>query len=77
MKYGIEPKRLEELDSSYIFAKDLTPEKINRLSKVYAIQTMNNLQEDGKDILYTVAGLFYLCGAYNPQNGKMKNEIKT
>jgi hypothetical protein len=31
MKYGLKSKRASELDSSYIFAKDLTYDKIKRL----------------------------------------------
>ena len=70
MKYGLGHKRLEELDSSYIFAKDLTPDKIKRLARGYAIGTMNKFQQDGKNILYTVAGLFTLLNAYSSDKGK-------
>jgi hypothetical protein len=55
-KYGLGHKNLDELDSSYIFAKDLTPDKIKRFATGYAI----NMKKDGKDILYTVAALFSL-----------------
>ncbi|MFL6320172.1 MAG: hypothetical protein ACJ71P_03850 [Nitrososphaeraceae archaeon] len=75
IKYGIGHKRLEELDSSYVFAKDLTREKIKRLSKQYAINTMNNFKEDGRNILHVVAGLFSLLNAYDPE--KSKKESKT
>lgn len=64
MKYGLRHKKANELDNSYILAKDLTYEKIKRLSKGYAINTMKNFKEDGKNILYTVAGLFSLFNVY-------------
>jgi hypothetical protein len=70
-KYGIGHKRLEELDEYDIFAKDLTPEKINRLSKRYAINTVNNFKKDGKNFLYVVAGLFSLLNVYSLEKGKI------
>jgi len=69
-KYGIGHKRLEELDEYDIFAKDLNPEKINRLSRGYAINTVNNLKKDGKNILYVVAGLFCLLNVYSLEKEK-------
>lgn len=65
--YGLGYKSLEELDSSDIFAKNLTPDKIKRLAKGYAVDTMNKFQQDGKNILYTVAGLFTLSNIYGSE----------
>jgi hypothetical protein len=59
IKYGVEHKSLDELDDSYLFAKDLTADKIKRLAKGYAIDTMNKFQPDGRNILFTV-GTFML-----------------
>jgi hypothetical protein len=73
-KYGIGHKRLEELDEYDIFANDLTPEKINRLSKGYAYNTMNNFKEDGKNILYVIAGLFSLLNVYSLEKGKKESK---
>jgi len=58
-KYGLGYKKLEESDSSYILAKDLTPDKIDRLAKGYAIKTKNKYKQDEKNILYTIATLLY------------------
>ena len=70
-KYGLRDKRLEELDSSDIFAKDLTPDKIESLAKGYAINRMQ-LQQDGKNTLYTVAALFSLLNIKSSENLKEK-----
>lgn len=67
-KYGY--KNVKELDSSYIFAKDLTPDKIKRLAKGYALKTISNFQQDGKNILYAVAGLFSLLKVYDSDKGE-------
>jgi hypothetical protein len=71
IKYGLEHKSLEELDDSYIFAKDLTPDKIKRLAKGYAIDTMSKFQPDGRNILYTVGALFQLLGVYASEKREM------
>jgi hypothetical protein len=71
-KYGLAYKRLEELDGSYILAKDLTPDKIDRSAKGYTINTMNKLRHDGKSILYTVAALFSIFNVYSSGNLKEK-----
>jgi len=66
MKYGLKQKELDGLD---IFARDLTPEKIKRLSKAYATNTMKTFQKDGKNILYTIAALFFLLNVYSSEKG--------
>ena len=67
MKYGLKQK--EELGSSVIFARDLTPEIIKRLSKGYALNTMKTFQKDGKNILYTTAAIFFLLNIYSSEKG--------
>jgi hypothetical protein len=62
MKYGLKDKK--ELDSSDILARDLTPDKIKMLSKGYAIFTRRQFQKDGKNVLYTVAFLFFMLDIY-------------
>lgn len=53
-KYGLRHKSTkEESDSLDIYARDLTPDKIDRLAKGYAISTINKIKHDGKNILYT------------------------
>jgi hypothetical protein len=71
-KYGLGYKRPKELDSSYILVKDLTPDKIERLATGYAIDTKNKYQQDGKNILYTVAALFSIFNVYSSGNLKEK-----
>jgi len=56
-KYGLRDKSRDKLDSLDTYAKDLTPDKIERLAKGWVINTMNKLQQDGKNILYTVAAV--------------------
>jgi hypothetical protein len=74
MKYGIKHKRQEELDRLDIFPKDLTPDKIKNLSKVYAINAINNFKQDGKNILYSIAGLFFLLNVYSSLQKEEKTE---
>jgi hypothetical protein len=62
MKYGLKDKK--ELDSSDILVRDLTPDKIKMLSKGYAIYTKQQFQRDGKNVLYTVAFLFFMLDIY-------------
>jgi hypothetical protein len=71
MKYGLKYKSVNELASSRVFTKDFTYDKIKRLAKVYAINTMNDFKEDGKNILYIVAGLFSLFNVYNLEKESM------
>jgi hypothetical protein len=71
-KYGLRHKSTKELDSLDIYARDLTPDKIDNLTKGYAINTMNKLQQDGKNILYTVAALFSILNVYS--SGNLKQE---
>lgn len=69
-KYGLRYKSTKELDSADIYAKDLTPNKIKKLAKGYAINTINNLKQDGKNILYTLAALFSILNVYSSGNLK-------
>ena len=71
-KYGLRYKRPEELDSSYILVKDLTPVNIERLARGYAIDTKNKFQQSGKNILYTVSALFSIFNVYSSGNLKEK-----
>ena len=57
-------------DSSDILVKDLTPDKIKRLAKGLAIVTVKKFQEDGKDIVYTVATMFSLLNVYGLEKKK-------
>jgi hypothetical protein len=74
-QYGLPYKKLEELDSSYIFVKDLTPDEIKRQAKGLAIVTVKKFQEDGKNILYTVAGLFSLLNVYGLEKGEKESKV--
>lgn len=58
-KYGLAQKKKEELDGSWIYARDLTPEKIRRLSEGYALDTIRKFGEDGKNVLYLISGVFF------------------
>lgn len=69
-KYGLRDKSREELDSLDTYAKDLTPDKIERLAKGWAIKTVNKLQQDEGNILYTVAAVFYIFKVYSSGNLK-------
>jgi hypothetical protein len=52
-------KKKEELDGSWIYARDLTPEKIKRLSEGYALNTIRKFGEDEKNVLYLISGVFF------------------
>ena len=71
-KYGLRDRSLKELDSLDIYARDFTPDKIDRLAKGYAINTINKFKQDGKNILYTVAALFSVFNVYS--SGNLKEE---
>jgi hypothetical protein len=58
-RYGISYKKKAELDISWIYAKDLTNDKIKKLAEKYAIHTMHKLKNADLNILYTVASLFF------------------
>jgi hypothetical protein len=64
-KYGFIHK--SKPDTSEILARDLTPDKIERLAKGYAINTMSNFKEDGKNILYSISGVFSLFNVYGSE----------
>lgn len=57
-KYGLVQKKKEELDDSWIYARDLTPEKIKRLSGSYALDTIKKFGGDERNVLYLVSGVF-------------------
>jgi hypothetical protein len=57
-KYGLAQKKKEELNGSWIYARDLTPEKIKKLSEGYALDIIKKFGKDGKDILYLISGVF-------------------
>jgi hypothetical protein len=59
MKYGLAQRKKEELDSSWTHAKYLTSDKIKKLAEHYALYTIRTFKEDGKTILYLIAGLFF------------------
>ena len=58
-------RKQNEIPGESRLARDLTPEKIKILSKGYAINTIKKFQRDGKNILYTVAALFFLLNVYS------------
>jgi hypothetical protein len=64
MKYGLAHKTKEELDESWLYVKDLSKEKMKSLAKAYARKQIQQFKEDGKNVLYVVAGLIYLSKAY-------------
>jgi hypothetical protein len=74
MRPAIIKYELEELDSSDIFAKDLTPNKIKRLAKGYAINTLNKFRQDGRNILYTVGAMFHLLDV-NPSEKREMSKV--
>ncbi|MGB8035412.1 MAG: hypothetical protein WCF03_16490 [Nitrososphaeraceae archaeon] len=74
-KYGLSYKKLEELDRSDIFVKDLTPDEIKRQAKGLAIVTVREFQEDGKNILYVVSGLFSLLDVYGLEKGEKESKV--
>lgn len=74
-QYGLPYKKLEELDRSDIFVKDLTPDEIKRQAKGLAIVTVREFQEDGKNILYVVSGLFSLLDVYGLEKGEKESKV--
>ena len=72
-KYGLTYKG--KPDSSDILVKYFTPDKIKRQAKGLAIVTVKKFQEDGKDILYTVATMFSLLNAYGLEKGGKESNV--
>ena len=72
-KYGLTYKG--KPDSSDILVKNFTPDKIKRLAKGLAIVTVKKFQEDGKDILYTVATMFSLLNVYGLEKEEKESKV--
>jgi hypothetical protein len=67
-KYGLAYKNKEEINESWIYARDLTENKIKALSEQYAYRAIAQFRNEEKNIIYTIAGLFYFCDAYDSKD---------
>jgi hypothetical protein len=68
-KYGLAYKNKEEQNESWIYARDLTENKIKDLSEKYAHSTIAQFKNEGKNIIYyTIAGLLYFRNAYDSKD---------
>jgi hypothetical protein len=67
-KYGLVYNNKEEQNKTWIYARDLTENKIMALSEQYADGAISQFRNDGKNIIYTVAGLLYLRDVYDSKD---------
>jgi hypothetical protein len=67
-KYGLADKNKEEQNESWIYARDLTENKIKALSERYAHSAIAQFRNEGKNIIYAIAGLLYFRGAYDSKD---------
>jgi hypothetical protein len=55
---------MEEQNETRIHPRDLTENKIKALSEQYAHSALSQFRNEGKNIIYTIAGLLYFDNAY-------------
>jgi hypothetical protein len=67
-KYGLVYKNKEKQNESWIYARDLTENKIKDLSEQYAHSAIAQFRNEGKNVIYTIARLLYFRDVYDSKD---------